>query len=687
MANEVILTLNFDTEKSVQNVEKLEGNTKSLFSQIRNYKKEAAAAGVESPIGQEAIKKAAQLQGELDKINELVKRNNTDFDKFREVVSIGKGAINSYAAFQSVSALVGVENEKLLETMVKLQAAQQLLNSLEAARASLLQKNSLITKGLALVQKGYTVAVGTTTGAMKALRLATMALGLGLIIGLITGIIKIFQKWGDTIMGIIDSAIAPFRAALEWLGLVDSKETKEAIKRAEEREAAIWREVDAIEGKKKATADFYDFEKRKAQASGATQEELLELDKQRLKSLMALAMAQNEQMRATIASGKATQEQIKIWNANQDAIIGLRKDLEILAITEKKQADDALKKQQEADAKALDQRKAAWLKRNEELKKQREAELKEELRQAQLLQDLRIQLIEDETERTIQALQVKFARQMEAEKGNADIVAALVLQREKEIAAIREAEAEKIQTERLERERVNELSALEAKLINVRNDFMLELELKQQLYDLEREQLLANEALTAGEREKIEADYNKKTFDLNEARVANEKAASDAIKAAKMAVVDSAINAVGALAQLAGEQTKIGKALALAQIAADTGRAIGSLVAASNANPANAATAGAAGAAQFITGFAQITSAIAQAKRVLGAGGGGISAPSVSNTTVATRGEGQGQGNNRETVTTDPSTLINGGGKVSVLESDIQRATNRNRLSVAASEI
>jgi hypothetical protein len=151
--------------------------------------------------------------------------------------------------------------------------------------------------------------------------------------------------------------------------------------------------------------------------------------------------------------------------------------------------------------------------------------------------------------------------------------------------------------------------------------------------------------------------------------------------------VDSAINAVGALAQLAGEQTKIGKALALAQIAADTGRAIGSLVAASNANPANAATAGAAGAAQFITGFAQITSAIAQAKRVLGAGGGGISAPSVSNTTVATRGEGQGQGNNRETVTTDPSTLINGGGKVSVLESDIQRATNRNRLSVAASEI
>ena len=59
------------------------------------------------------------------------------------------------------------------------------------------------------------------------------------------------------------------------------------------------------------------------------------------------------------------------------------------------------------------------------------------------------------------------------------------------------------------------------------------------------------------------------------------------------------------------------RGLALAQIAIDTARAIGSLVAASAANPTNAVTFGAAGAAQYIVGIAQILGNVAAAKKLL----------------------------------------------------------------------
>jgi hypothetical protein len=66
---------------------------------------------------------------------------------------------------------------------------------------------------------------------------------------------------------------------------------------------------------------------------------------------------------------------------------------------------------------------------------------------------------------------------------------------------------------------------------------------------------------------------------------------------------------------------KFNKANALIQIGIDTGKAISSLVAASNANPLNAPTAGAAGIAQFATGIIQIATNIAKAKQILTSGG------------------------------------------------------------------
>ena len=73
--------------------------------------------------------------------------------------------------------------------------------------------------------------------------------------------------------------------------------------------------------------------------------------------------------------------------------------------------------------------------------------------------------------------------------------------------------------------------------------------------------------------------------------------------------------------QIAGENSKIGKAAALTQIAYETGQAIAGLTKNSEVNPANSVTFGGAGALQFISGLIRIASNIAKAKSILESGG------------------------------------------------------------------
>ena len=83
---------------------------------------------------------------------------------------------------------------------------------------------------------------------------------------------------------------------------------------------------------------------------------------------------------------------------------------------------------------------------------------------------------------------------------------------------------------------------------------------------------------------------------------------------------------------------KFNKGMALVQIGIDTGKAISSLVSASQSNPLNAPTGGIAGAVQFATGIIQIATNIAKAKQILtsggspsGGGGGGGGGGSTAN--------------------------------------------------------
>jgi hypothetical protein len=143
--------------------------------------------------------------------------------------------------------------------------------------------------------------------------------------------------------------------------------------------------------------------------------------------------------------------------------------------------------------------------------------------------------------------------------------------------------------------------------------------------------------------------------------------------AAKEAFTNQSISILSTLSNLASDNSKTQKALALGAIAVDTGAAISAAVRNSQANPLNAVTGGVAGAVQFATSLAQILSGAAQAKKVLQGG--------------QVRGAGASAGSARTSTELQPPTQVNrdiqvqdrggNGQRVFVLENDITTTQDR----------
>jgi hypothetical protein len=115
------------------------------------------------------------------------------------------------AAFQAVegfSAALGAENEELQKTMTRLNAIMAITSSLEQIRSTLLEQSAKKTGIAAIAQAGYNVVVGTSTGALKAFRIALAATGVGaLVLGLVA-LVANFDKIKDSINGTTSSSKA-----------------------------------------------------------------------------------------------------------------------------------------------------------------------------------------------------------------------------------------------------------------------------------------------------------------------------------------------------------------------------------------------------------------------------------------------------------------------------------------------
>lgn len=169
---------------------------------MKQYQNIAAQAGMESPVGQEAISKASELKDTIGDLKAATTALSSDFKGLDTALAgISTGAA-VFQGFESAIALTGAENENLVKSMQKLMAVQGVVNAITEVANNL---NSDAILGIQLrttYEKIYAQVVGNSTGAMKGLKLALAATGVGaLVIGLGL-LIANFDKVMDSIGGV-----------------------------------------------------------------------------------------------------------------------------------------------------------------------------------------------------------------------------------------------------------------------------------------------------------------------------------------------------------------------------------------------------------------------------------------------------------------------------------------------------
>jgi len=197
--------------KGGDSVEQVELKTKSLKTQLKEMKALLASGTLDNDQFNKLSKEAGALQDKIGDVSARVKNLASDSQKLDALMSAAQGLVGGFAAVQGVAAMLGDENEELQATMVKLQGAMSALAGIQAVANTLNKESALSTNLLGkanifnTVQTGiataaqtvYATAVGTSTGAMKAFRIALLATGVGAVIVGIIALAAAMSSMGD----------------------------------------------------------------------------------------------------------------------------------------------------------------------------------------------------------------------------------------------------------------------------------------------------------------------------------------------------------------------------------------------------------------------------------------------------------------------------------------------------------
>lgn len=137
-----------------------------------------------------------ELGNAKDKANDLkesVKLAASDTKGLDVLINTAHGVAGAFAVAQGTVALFGDESEEIQKTLLKVNAVMSVLNGLQAIQEQLKKKDTIATYGQIAAQKIYALVVGTSTGAMKAFRIALASTGVGI---LIIGLISLISNMG-----------------------------------------------------------------------------------------------------------------------------------------------------------------------------------------------------------------------------------------------------------------------------------------------------------------------------------------------------------------------------------------------------------------------------------------------------------------------------------------------------------
>ena len=443
--------------KGGESVAQASGKVENLRTKLKALKQQLASGELSAEQFNRISKEAGQLDDKLRDVNSRVKNLGSDTRRLDGFVSIAQGIAGGFAAAQGAVALFGDENKDLQKTLVKVQGAVALLSGVQAV-ANILQKesaamlliNTTRTNILAAAQARYTAVVGTTTGALKALRIVGATLGIGILVAGIALLIAKFKdikevvgKFLPSLTAVANGFKAAWNAITDFIGVTsDATRAFDKFKAAQEK--AIKTQENEIELLK---------------ASGATKKQIYDAERELLlKKNRILIESFNLNKKFTDEERKQAQENnqaLKVLDATYTKDL---KDEEAKRLADSQKAIDDRKKQN-ADAEA--KRKQALL----DAETDRLRILNEKNKERDAIEKESALRLLGEKDREIAELQFKYIEKLTLFKDDAETTKLLTEQMNADILAINtkyrdtEAQAKKEADEKAkeERDKQNEL--------------------------------------------------------------------------------------------------------------------------------------------------------------------------------------------------------------------------------------
>ena len=126
--------------------------------------------------------RAGQLRDTIGDVRQRVNALASDTPKLDLLTGAAQGIAGGFAAAQGAAALFAGENEEVQQAILKTQGAMALLNGVQQVANTLNKDSAVMVQLNAASTRAYSLAVGTSTGALKLFRLALIATGIGAIV-------------------------------------------------------------------------------------------------------------------------------------------------------------------------------------------------------------------------------------------------------------------------------------------------------------------------------------------------------------------------------------------------------------------------------------------------------------------------------------------------------------------------
>lgn len=589
-------------------------SVKSFKAQLREAKEEAlrlaAAFGETDQRTLAAARRVAELKDRMDDVNATIAGLHPD--RFQQIANITSTMANGFAAAQGAAALLGSESEDLQKQMVKVQGAMAFAQGIAGLKDLKFQLGDIPKTIYSKVVPAFTTAAG-------AARAIGTALGIGVIIAGVTALVAVFKNLDLSIDGV-------------------AKKDKDLLKSQEARLQASKDNVDAL-----------DAQDNILKLQGKSERDILKL------KIAALQTAIDNQ-KAVIATSKAqATAQIAAAKRNKDILMGILNFITaptklildtIDSIAKKLGYETGLAKTFEG----LKESAANLVFDPEETKKEAEENQKEMEKELVSMENtvaghkLAIKAIDkqaaDERRKAAQEAAAKAKSDEEQRLKDAEDAQKKQLQIDADAQKARE-ETAKAAEERSKRAIESEMAGIkrfydEQELAAIRAATSKE-DLEKRMAQITKDRL-ANElqALTDAGASTVEVEKQIAQLRLNEQIAASEEAKAVAKAEAdfKKTLEQDIIASLNAIADIAGQNSKTAKAIALAQIAYDTGKALMSALENSQSTKSvdNQLTGGLSGLAKFAAISAVILTNSARAIRIVKSGNpaGGNNAPAPS---------------------------------------------------------